>query len=267
MTAVEPQETGNRISISDGGGLAVGSFIASASAFIRIIIPASTGTLTEAECLGTNRRFVIGTVLGTEDAATTPDVCRGLTNGATSIVTGVYFGLEGTTNVTVATSTGSSFILLPPSKKAELRERLRKQMTPEIITKNGQLWGIELTAEEMRARSLLYDLVGDRAFRRYLKRGFIMVEGKNGTLYKISGGHHRIVSYVRNTEGKYEPFESYCVVFKDWQLPFTDGVIMRKLLVENDEFALRKLANVNRISKPSSGNVFLGGNGNLVMAG
>lgn len=136
------------------------------------------------------------------------------------------------------------------TKEELFREKLQANLRPEIVTKNQQLWGLELTEEELRARTLLYDLIGDLEFRRYLRKGFIMVTGKSGTMYKISGGHNRIVSYKKANTGRFMPFEEFCVVFAQYNLPFTDGVIMRKLLVEHDEFSLRKKANVFQVGEP-----------------
>lgn len=140
----------------------------------------------------------------------------------------------------------------PPEKTKEeiFREKLQANLRPEIVTKNQQLWGLELTEEELRARTLLYELIGNLDFRRYLRRGFIMVTGKSGTMYKISGGHNRIVSYKKSNTGRFMPFEEFCVVFSQYNLPFTDGVIMRKLLVEHDEFSLRKKSNVFQVGEP-----------------
>lgn len=137
----------------------------------------------------------------------------------------------------------------PLSKVDEFRKKLRENMQPEIVTKNRDLWGINLTEQEIRARTLLLELIGEEAFRRYLRRGFIVVKGMTGTLYKISGGNTRIISYVKNVHGHFQAFEEFCVQFREYNLPFTDGVIMRKLLVESDEFQLRKVANVWQINK------------------
>ena len=139
---------------------------------------------------------------------------------------------------------GNDFQCYERSEAEKFRDKIRANLAPNIITKNKQLWGIELSDEELRARSLLLELIGAEAFKRYLRKGFIMVTGRSGTLYKISGGHNRIVSYKKNIEGQLQPYEEFCVVFSAYDLPFTDGVIMRKLLVEHDEFSLRKRSNV-----------------------
>jgi hypothetical protein len=135
------------------------------------------------------------------------------------------------------------------NKEAAFIDKIRRQLAPTILTKNTFLWGIKITDAERRARSLLHDLIGNDEFERYIRKGFIMVKGRSGTLYKISGGHNRIISYVKDATGRFVPYENFCVVFKVYDLPFTDGVIMRKMLVEHDEFALRKLANVGRVSE------------------
>jgi hypothetical protein len=100
---------------------------------------------------------------------------------------------------------------------------------------------------EIRARELLRDLVGDAEFKRYLVRGFIMVRGKSGVLYKICGGYERVVSYTKGQDGKYHPFETFCVVFKNGKLPHTDWVVMRKILIDTDEFGFRKIAVIHRV--------------------
>lgn len=161
--------------------------------------------------------------------------CGNYTWGAHTYGTGMYWGNNH---------------YYQKTKEELFREKLQANLRPEIVTKNQQLWGLKLTEEELRARTLLYDLVGDLEFRRYLRKGFIMVTGKSGTMYKISGGHNRIVSYKRANTGRFMPFEEFCVVFSQYNLPFTDGVIMRKLLVEHDEFSLRKKSNVFQVGEP-----------------
>jgi hypothetical protein len=160
--------------------------------------------------------------------------------GATVNGTTTYY-VDGHQYVT-ATNVGGM-----QTKASLLKDRISRQLAVEIFTKNKFLWGIKVTDAERRARSLLHDLIGDEKFQRYIRKGFIMVEGRSGTLYKISGGHNQIISYVKEASGRFVPYETFCVVFKAYDLPFTDGVIMRKLLVEHDEFALRKLANVARV--------------------
>lgn len=153
-------------------------------------------------------------------------------------------------------SVGTNNIFYPyiKSPKQALLDKMRKNLTPEIVTKNRYLWGVNLTEQEVRARTLLYEMIGEREFRRFLRKGFIMVTGASGTLYKIAGGHNLIISFVKNQKGQYVPHERFCVQFEDYNLPYTDGILMRKLLVEFDEFQLRKASNVWAIeSAPAHG--------------
>ena len=134
--------------------------------------------------------------------------------------------------------------------KSFVREIIRQQLRIGRSHKNDDLINLNNNPAELRARELLLEMIGLSEFRKYLTRGFITVIGKNGTLYKISGGHHRVVSYIKGTDGKYKPNECFCLVFKDLNLPFTDGVIMRKLMVEHDEVGFRKLSNVSAYFEP-----------------
>lgn len=178
-------------------------------------------------------------------------------------------------------STGSSYGRWM-SKEEMLRERIKQQLNPPIyVTRDGKkvlvkdkdLWDVQQTPEENRARGLLREMVGDMAFRRYLQRGFLMVKGGSGVMYKIYGGtassrnRGLIESYIKNpATGTFTPFEAFCIQFKDAGLPHTDGVIMRKLLVENDEFGMRKLANVRAIN-PNNQTAEFDKQGDLIIRG
>lgn len=180
----------------------------------------------------------------------TCDASRYVVTEVTYVADGQYVSTAVTGYYPTATAdiTGSAWapcFCRPPSKAELFRSRIKKQLACEAVGRGNDLWIVKRTVEENRARRFLKRLIGERDFERYLRRGFIMVKGRSGTLYKVSGGHVRVVSYVKQASGKFEPHETFCVVFKDADLPFTDGVIMRKLIIENDEFALRKLANVS----------------------
>jgi len=133
-------------------------------------------------------------------------------------------------------------------KKTSHRNRIRRQLMPTEQPQNAALLACNSNPAELRARGLLREIIGAEEFRNYLRRGFVTVKGRSGMIYRVSGGHNVIYSYVRNSKGKYEKFESICVVFKDGvNLPYSDWVVMRILLVQNDEFALRKVANVSKV--------------------
>ena len=139
---------------------------------------------------------------------------------------------------------------IPPlSKVDQFRAKIKGNLRPSIEATNGYLMDLNNDPAERRARQLLSDLISREEFRRYLVRGFIMVKGRSGLLYKIYGGYKQMVSYKQDPSGKYEPFESYCIVFRNSKLPATDWVIMRKLIIDNEEFKLHQLAVVHRMSQ------------------
>lgn len=90
---------------------------------------------------------------------------------------------------------------------------------------------------EEKARRLLKRMVGTKAFHNYLKNGFITYQAKSDLIYQIAPGH----GYTHVWD-KGKPVESLCLVFQDRALPPTDAVIMRLLMIENNEEEFRKLA-------------------------
>ena len=176
-------------------------------------------------------------------------------SGWTSVATNTSVVYSSTTTIYVngvplnGIATYGSNYIPQLSKQETLKNRIAKNLRPSIEAKNGSLMALNRDPAERRARRLLSDLISREEFKRYLVRGFIMVKGRSGILYKIAGGHQQIISYVKNAEGRYEPFESFCVVFQDSRLPWTDGVIMRKLLIDTEEFKLHQIANVFKIRK------------------
>lgn len=98
--------------------------------------------------------------------------------------------------------------------------------------------------DELRARGLLREMIGEDAYKRYLRCGFVTCNGTSGTTYVIRGGSGFIDCYRPDQSGKHVLVESICIQFMDKGLPFTDGVIMRRMLIENNEHALRKSGNI-----------------------
>lgn len=82
-------------------------------------------------------------------------------------------------------------------------------------------------------------MVGPRAFRSYLKNGFLSYRADSGRVYQIFPGHASVKVWHMGSH-----IESLCVIFQDRGLPPTDCVIMRLLMLEHDEEGFRKMANV-----------------------
>jgi hypothetical protein len=89
---------------------------------------------------------------------------------------------------------------------------------------------------ETRARETLKRVLGDDKFKRFLKHGFVSVRAKSGLVYQIFPAHG-----ITNVYRDGEHIERLCVVLRG-SFPPTDSLIMRYLLILNDERDFRKHA-------------------------
>lgn len=102
---------------------------------------------------------------------------------------------------------------------------------------------------EERARQLLQRLVGFRRFARYIRDGFLAHQGKSGKVYQIFPGYTHMKVWVKGRH-----VESLCLYIKDGDVPPTDDVVMRLLMLEHSEEGFRRQANVwpNRNPTPTT---------------
>jgi len=146
-------------------------------------------------------------------------------------------------NLTIASDGLSPYYVYDPevAKREAFRNRIRNQMI--FIKKTRSLGGVKPDSPEGKARALLREMIGDKAFANYLRRGSITVVGKTGLRYVIYGNTIKV--YAKTVDGKMRQVESICLVFKNHaSLPPTDHVIMRKLMIEADEFGMRTVGNI-----------------------
>ncbi len=120
-----------------------------------------------------------------------------------------------------------------------LREILRSRHAPAIILstpiKSPQ------DQREERARETLRMMLGEDKYRRFLARGFVAIRAKSGLVYRLFPGYRQVEVYKLGVL-----IEKLCIVLRG-DFPPTDWLIMRYLLVLNDEADFRKRANLNRI--------------------
>ena len=121
------------------------------------------------------------------------------------------------------------------SPQEKLREILQRRQAPLVIVSRKTM---DHTSDfrEMRARETLKRVLGDDKFKSFLKRGFISVRAKSGLIYQIFPGYGMTTVY-RNGE----MIERLCVVLRG-NFPDTDSIIMRYLLILNDEKDFRSHA-------------------------
>lgn len=88
----------------------------------------------------------------------------------------------------------------------------------------------------------LRELISESEFRRYLKKGFIVVNTKSGRRYQIFRDQNHSKVYEK---GKL--VEEVCVQIRDHNVPKTDKLIAFKTMLETDENEFRKKANIYKM--------------------
>lgn len=116
-----------------------------------------------------------------------------------------------------------------------LREIIRSRQAPLVI---GSRTPAKVTADpkEIRARETLLRVLGEEKFRGFLRNGFVSVRGKSGKVYQIFPGHGMTKVYQNG-----QMIDRLCVVLQG-DFPPTDSIIMRFLLILNDEAEFYRLA-------------------------
>jgi hypothetical protein len=121
-----------------------------------------------------------------------------------------------------------------------ISERLRQIMSdrqgPAIIIARKPIQP-PTDARELRARETLRRLIGEDGYRGFLKNGFVSVRGSSGKIYQLFPGHQ----FTRVFKDG-ERLEDLCIVLKE-QYPPTDSLLMRYVILLNDEARFAKIAN------------------------
>ncbi len=129
-------------------------------------------------------------------------------------------------------------ILLSPRDR--LREILRSRHAPAIVLR-GEPIKLPADHREQRARETLRMMLGEEKYRRFLTRGFVAIRAKSGLIYRLFPGYRQVEVYKLGAL-----IEKLCIVLRG-DFPPTDWLIMRYLLVLNDETDFRRRANLNRV--------------------
>lgn len=98
---------------------------------------------------------------------------------------------------------------------------------------------------EETARGLLFRMIGPGAFRAYLKNGFVSYKADSGRIYQIYPGMDMCRVWKNG-----EPVEKLCLIFQDPGLPPTDAVIMRLLMLDNNEQEFCRMAIKHSFNPP-----------------
>lgn len=119
-------------------------------------------------------------------------------------------------------------------RRERLREMIRSRMAPAVITRRGLSPPRDI--RETRARETLRAVLGEDKFRQFIKNGFVTIRAKSGLVYQIFTGDE-----MTNVYDHGKRVERLCVVLKGG-FPPTDSLLMRYLLILNDEREFRKPA-------------------------
>lgn len=128
-----------------------------------------------------------------------------------------------------------------PTPSEKLRGIIQARQAPLII---GTRKPIKLTTDpkEVRARETLLRVLGEEKYRGFMRNGFVSVRGKSGKVYQIYPGHDITKVYQNG-----QMVERLCVVLTG-SFPPTDALIMRFLLILNDEEEFRSFAIKHSVS-------------------
>lgn len=125
------------------------------------------------------------------------------------------------------------------SPLSRLQKIIQARQSPLIISSRKHI-KITDNSQELRARETLRRILGEDRYQRFLKDGFVTIRGRSGKTYQVFPNTHFTNVYLDG-----EMIERLCVVLKG-NFPPTDSLIMRYLLILNDEEDFRRHAIVHR---------------------
>lgn len=123
-----------------------------------------------------------------------------------------------------------------------LRQIIQTRMAP-VFHRSRTSMSIAMDVREERARQTLRRIIGDQAYRKFMRNGFITVVPKSGLTYRIYPGCGITDVYDRGIM-----VDRLCVVLEG-NFPPTDSLLMRYLLILNDEGEFSKYAIKHRVSQ------------------
>lgn len=151
-------------------------------------------------------------------------------------------------NQSIADTTSTSdamlygYHVLRWDKKAARQWQRREAMRKNLLCKpptNRQLPNFNgLGQGELTALRLLKDLLTNAEWRRYLRYGFVIVEGLTGLTYQIIRGGQHVKVFARGRK-----VVELCLTCQR-SLPPTDCVVARKIMLETDELGFWWEANI-----------------------
>jgi hypothetical protein len=131
------------------------------------------------------------------------------------------------------------------SAKERRRAEIRHKISPTILNHRKLAPRAICTSfanvnqNEIVALQLLRSMVPHDVFKKYLKYGFVTVQGPSGLTYQIQRGKHLVKVWKMGTL-----LSELCVYLKDHTIPPTDEVVAKMLICECDEIDIWRRANI-----------------------
>lgn len=150
-----------------------------------------------------------------------------------------YYGIKQWFNLENATTSWINYSDVygshaQKSPQEQLREIIQNRHAPNICGR--KYLKPPQDPKEIRARETLLRVLGEDKFRVFLRNGFVSVRAKSGMVYQIFPDHGITCVYKNG-----QMMERLCVVLRGG-FPPTDSLIMRYLLILNDEQDFRSHA-------------------------
>jgi len=159
----------------------------------------------------------------------------------------VTFGNDFTTGTTPTITIGNSCVwpIVSETKEEFARKQMRSNMVICVKSRAEEFALRNAPQNELLALEMLREMISEEAFRKYLKHGFILVEGRDGRIYQI----FRNKWHTKVWRGG-KVIEEICVrISSDVKVPDTDNVIAFKTMIEADEDEFRKIGNLYKMQK------------------
>jgi hypothetical protein len=153
-------------------------------------------------------------------------------------------GYETTTGDTWdawSTYSPSPPVIKTPAER--LREMIQSRQAPLVIGSRRSM-APTVDVKEMRARETLRRVLGHDKYRQFLRNGFVAVKAKSGLVYQIFPAHGVTAVWKDG-----QMVDRLCVVLRG-RFPATDSLIMRYLLILNDEKEFRSFAIKHSVRQP-----------------
>jgi hypothetical protein len=138
-----------------------------------------------------------------------------------------------------------------PSRQSVTNYPAQRQMTPEELAAQQELFAKQekerrekAAIAQQKALALLVSILTAEQLASWEKDKSIPVDAVSGKRYIIKPGRSGNVVSIK--DGK--PIERYCIHPNDYEMPDEDVMLAQKLLLETDEEAFLRIANMTRLA-------------------